>query len=394
VGPGAELRHTTLELLDIERALLEAVERLQCAGRGVAEAGALRSALTQFPLLSDEQTAMVQHLTGSGTGVDVVVGQAGTGKTLALAAARMAWETSGVEVVGTSLSARAARGLEDGAGIESRTLAKVILGLESGTLELGPAHVIVVDEAGMVGTRDLAKLISACDASGSKVVLVGDPRQLPEIDAGGTLSAVVSRIGAVELTENRRQTERWEQMALSALRHGRSELALATYERAGRVHTAPSMGETCNQLVASWASAFGQGRDAVILAVTSKEVATLNEFARAELRRGGQLGPNVLEVDGCGFALGDRVVCLRNDHRLGVLNGTMGTVERGLAGGLFVSIADGERFLPAAYLEAGHLGHGYAVTIHKSQGLTVERSFVRITDPRGGLRRDEPGPRR
>jgi Ti-type conjugative transfer relaxase TraA len=380
VGPGAELRHTTFELLDTEHSLLETAERLRGAGRGVAEAGAVGAALAQFPLLSDEQTAMVQHLTGSGAGVDVVVGQAGTGKTLALAAARTAWEASGVEVLGTSLSARAARGLEDGAGIESRTLAKVLHSMQAGTLDLGPAHVLVVDEAGMVGTRDLARLITICDASGAKVVVVGDPRQLPEIDAGGTLLALASRIGATELTVNRRQNERWEQVALSALRHGRSEVALATYERAGRVHTAPNVHDTCERMVESWVSAVAQGRDAVMLAVAGQEVGILNELARTQLRRSGQLGPELLEVAGRGFALGDRVLCLRNDRRLGVLNGTIATVERGLAGGLVVSTADGERFLSAAYLESGHLGHGYALTIHKSQGLTVDRAFVLATE--------------
>jgi conjugative relaxase-like TrwC/TraI family protein len=380
VGPGAEHRHTTLELLDTEHALLETAQRLHGAGRGVATLSAVGTALAQYPLLSPEQVVMVEHLTSSGAGVEVVVGQAGTGKTLALAAARSSWVTSGFEVLGTSLSARAARGLEEGAGIESRTLAKVLQTLESGTLALGPSHVVVVDEAGMAGTRDLARLIEACDAAGSKVVLVGDPRQMPEIDAGGTLAALASRIGAVELTENRRQADRWERVALSALRHGRSEVALATYERAGRVHTAPSVRDTCERLVESWASAFGQGLDAVMLAVSRQEVGTLNELARAALRRSGHLGPDVIELDGGGFAVGDRVVCLCNDRRLGVLNGTSGAVGRRLGSGLVVSTADGERLLPASYLVAGHLGHGYAVTVHKSQGLTVDRAFVLATE--------------
>jgi conjugative relaxase-like TrwC/TraI family protein len=380
VGPGAELRHTTLELLDTERALLETAQEVGRVGRGLVSALTLSTTLAQFPLLSDEQIAMVERLTRSGAGVEVVVGQAGTGKTLALAAARASWETSGLEVLGTSLSARAARGLEDSAGIESRTLAKLFHGLESGAVELGPAHVVVVDEAGMVGTRDLARLIEACDVADAKVVLVGDPRQLPEIEAGGALAALVSRLGAAELTVNRRQTERWEQVALSALRHGRSEMALATYERAGRVHTAPSVHDTCERVVESWVSAYLQGRDAVMLAVTGHEVATLNELARSELRLRGDLGPDVLPVDGNGFAVRDKVVCLSNDRRLGVLNGTSGSVERRLGSGLVVSTADGHRFLPASYIEAGHLGHGYALTVHKSQGLTVDLAFVLATE--------------
>jgi conjugative relaxase-like TrwC/TraI family protein len=376
VGPGAELRHTTLELLACERALLETAQGLRDSHRGLASAPALRATLARFSLLSDEQVAMVERLARSGAGVDVVVGQAGTGKTLALAAARESWEASGLEVLGTSLSARAARGLQDGAGIESCTLTKLLSGIKSGAVELGPGHVVVVDEAGMVGTRELARLIEACDAADSKLVLVGDPGQLPEIEAGGTLAALVSRIGATELTENRRQVERSERVALSALRHGRSAVALATYERAGRLHTAPSLREAQTALFQSWADAFARGRDAVMLAVTRQEVAVLNELARTELRQRGRLGPDVVTVEDTAFALGDRVVCLRNDHRLGVLNGTTGAVERQFGSGVIVSTAQGERFLPASYLEAGHLGHGYALTVHKAQGLTVERAYV------------------
>jgi conjugative relaxase-like TrwC/TraI family protein len=376
IGPGAELRHTTVELLDTERVLLETAQAIGRAERGLASEQALEVTLARFPLLSEEQIAMVKRLTRSGAGVDVVVGQAGTGKTVALAAARVCWETSGLEVLGTTLSARAARILEDGAGIESRTLARLLRGIESGTIELGPAHVLVVDEAGMVGTRDLARLVEASDAADAKVVLVGDPRQLPEIEAGGTLSALLSRVGAIELTVNRRQVERLERLALSALREGRSELALAIYERAGRVRTAPNVKESCERLVESWASDFCQGRDAVMLAVTRQEVATLNELARDELRRSGQLGCDVFVADGSRFAIGDRVICLRNDRHLDVLNGTIGSIERRLGSGLVVSTADGERFLPASYVEEGHLSHGYAVTVHKSQGLTVDRAFL------------------
>ncbi|HXN62597.1 MAG TPA: MobF family relaxase, partial [Acidimicrobiales bacterium] len=380
VGPGAELRHTTLELLVQERSLLDTAVRLQRAGSGLAGSLEVAAALAQFSLLSDEQVAMVERLTRSGAGVDVVVGQAGTGKTLALAAARASWESSAYEVLGTALSARAARGLADGAGIESRTLAKLFSELGSGALVLGPGHVLVVDEAGMVGTRSLGRLIEAAEIADAKVVLVGDPRQLPEIEAGGALAALVARIGAVELTENRRQVERWERLALSALRHGRSEVALATYGRAGRVHTAPSVREAQALLVGSWAHAFGQGRDALMLAVARTEVAGLNELARETLRRSGSLGEDLIEVDGRGFALGDKVVCLRNDARLGVLNGTTGIVERAAGSALVVSTTDGERLVPRPYLEAGHLAHGYALTVHKSQGLTVDLAYVLATE--------------
>ena len=85
---------------------------------------------------------------------------------------------------------------------------------------------------------------------------------------------------------------------------------------------------------------------------------------------------DLLEADGLGFAAGDKVICLRNDRRLDVMNGTIGTIEARVGNSLVVETPDGPRSLPAEYLEAGHLGHAYALTVHKSQGMTVERAFV------------------
>ena len=319
---------------------------------------------------------MVRQLVSSGAGLEVVVGKAGAGKTLALAAARQVWEDSGHRVLGAALSARAARGLEDGAGISSETLARVLARLSSRALELEPRDVVVLDEAGLVGTRHLSALVGAADAAGAKLVLVGDPRQLPEIEAGGALGALARRLGAIELTENRRQHEPWERFALDALRLGRAEVALATYEQAGRVHTAPTIAVTRTRLVERWAGSFLAGHDAVMLAVGRAEVAELNALARVALRQSGRLGPDVLECDSVGFAVGDRVVCLRNDRRVGVTNGTLGLVERAVGSGLAVKTGDGICVLPASYLEAGHLGHGYTLTVYKAQGVTVDRAFV------------------
>jgi conjugative relaxase-like TrwC/TraI family protein len=383
VGRGGEIRHTTYELLGIERSLLGAAGRLRRDGRGIADRTDLVAALNHFQLLSDEQAQMVASLTSSGSGLEVVVGKAGAGKTLALAAARMSWESSDYRVRGAALSARAARGLRDGAGIESQTLASLLSGIETGRLQLTASDVVVVDEAGMVGTRALATLVESTERAGAKVVLVGDPRQLPEIEAGGALAGLIERVGAVELTENRRQQSSWERVALDALRMGRADVALATYERAGRIHAAPTMAEAQSALVERWAESFQQGHDAVMLAGSRREVAQLNELARVALRGSGDLTEDLLAVDDVAFAAGDKVVCLRNDRRLDVLNGTIGTVERLAGNGLVIDASDETRILPADYLEAGYLAHAYALTVHKSQGMTVERAFVLSTESLG-----------
>ena len=322
---------------------------------------------------------MVERLTTSGAGVEVVVGKAGAGKTLG---PRRGPDGLGRRAASRCSAPRCRPGrpgdCATGPASSSDTLARVLAGVESGRSASGPADVVVVDEAGMVGTRALAALVDAAEAAGAKLVLVGDPRQLPEIEAGGALAALVERVGAIELTENRRQHEPWERLALDALRLGRAEVALATYERAGRVHSRADHGRGA---AASWSSAgpsrYRAGHDAVMLAVGRAEVAASTRPPAPALRRSGRLGADVLEVDGLGFAVGDKVICLRNDRRIGVVNGTIGTVERARRQRSRRSRRPTATASVAQRLPRGRpLGHAYALTVHKAQGLTVERAFV------------------
>ena len=160
----------------------------------------------------------------------------GPGKTFALAAAREAWEASGHVVVGAALARRAARELEDDAGIPSTSVAALLDEARRRPYTALPRRaVLVVDEAGMVSTRQLAELVDHAERRRAKLVLVGDHRQLAEIEAGGAFRALASRLPAIELTENRRQVDRWERDALELLRDGDPRVALQQYEEHGRV---------------------------------------------------------------------------------------------------------------------------------------------------------------
>ena len=187
------------------------------------------------------------------------------------------------------------------------------------------------------------------------------------------------RLGAVELTTNRRQEQSWERAALDELRHGSVRRGLGSFVAADRVHVAPSMAETRRALVDAWLTAVQKGKEAVMLAVTRGDVAALNETARAALRVAGRLGPDALVVDEQGFAIGDLVVCGRNDRTLGVVNGTRGTIRSVEAGTVILDTGRGPRRLSADYLDQGHLSYGYALTVHKSQGATLDRAFVLAT---------------
>ena len=382
LGPaGPEQKWSTAEMLATESALLNSALEARTMGRVVVAPSVLEQALSERPALAGEQADAVGRLVGDGDGdgLAVLVGPAGTGKTFVLEAARAAWESSGHQVIGTALAARTAAALGASAGMPSFTLARLLSDISSPEGALQPGSVLVVDEAGMVGTRDLAKLWSACQASESKLVLAGDWAQVPEIEAGGMFAALAQGLGAPELTVNRRQAEDWERAALAQLRSGSPAAAVEMYASHGRVVSAETGPGAHQTMVADWWTARSEGHDAVMFALSRAEVDSLNRLARGLARDAGQVRGPDLEVGGRQFALGDEVVALRNDRRLGVLNGLRGTVTAldPVARSLTMLTQSGtELALPEQYLGQGHLGWGYAVTLHKGQGSTVDRAYL------------------
>ena len=382
--PKTGSRYSTQELIQLETRLVRRAATDSGEPRGAADENSVLAALSARPSLSDEQVEMVATLTTSGRAVDVVIAAAGTGKTFSLDAARDAWQRSRHHVIGTSLAARAAAELEATAGIPSHTVAGLLADLdlpEHGGLR--PNTVLVIDEAGMVGTRLLARVLDHAEAAHAKVVLVGDPRQLPEIDAGGLLRGLGRRIPTIRLTENRRQHEAWERAALAQLRRGDVDQAIAAYEHHGRIctnETAPAARDT---MTADWWAATVAGEQALMLATRWYDVDDLNARARARLVDAGMVSGATLTIDERPYQTGDRVMTLRNDRRLGVRNGTCAVVtavdpeqrEMTVCTDTGVTLA-----LPARYLDAGHVRHAYATTIHKAQGQTVDRAFVLGSD--------------
>ena len=364
-----------------EHRLLDLVEDSQPRQAGRAHHQHIDAALANQPTLEPEQEAMVHQICEKGVGVDVIEGIAGSGKTFALAAAHDAWSASGYQVRGACLAARAAQRLEDGSGIPSTTLDRLQRSLA--TDPLTQADVVVIDKAGMVSTRSLLRLVEPAQAAGAKVVLVGDPRQLPELEAGGAFAALIDRHGHAKLETNRRQTEPWEQDALAQLRHGDVDRAFDQYLGHDRIHHCWGGEDALTQLVSDWHAARQTGVDALMVAANLRLVDDLNDRARELLQHEGQLGPDMVRIGHRAFTVGDSVLALRNDYRLGVLNGTRGTIERinPTARRLEVETGDGNRLsIPFDYAAGGALTHGYATTIDKAQGATVDRCFVLVEE--------------
>ncbi len=321
-----ERSYSTPGLLALERCIIDHALTARDRRASPRAATAVERALRRRPSIADEQAAMVRRLVLEPAGVAVVVGQAGTGKTFALGAAREAWEASGRRVLGAALARRAARELEEGAGIPSTSVTALLEQLRRRPLStFGRGAVLVIDEAAMVPTRELAEVVERVRAAEAKLVLVGDHRQLPELGAGGAFRGLLTRVPVIELTENRRQAAEWERDALALVRSGAAADAVDAYERRDRVVSGGDAARVRQRLVADWWSA-GEPDGSLMIAHRRVDVADLNGRAHALMRAAGALGPDELRVGGAGFSVGDRVVLRRNERSLDVVNGDRGTV--------------------------------------------------------------------
>jgi Ti-type conjugative transfer relaxase TraA len=377
-------RFTTREMIGIEREMLDRSERLAGNRQHVVSADRRAQVLAEGRQLSAQQRAAFEHVTG-GTDLAVLVGVAGAGKSTMLESARRAWEAGGYSVKGAALAGIAAENLENASGITARTLASWERSWEKGYDRLSHRDVLVIDEAGLIGTRQLARVLESAEKAGAKVVLVGDPEQLQAIEAGAPFRGIAAQAGTAELTEVRRQQHAWQQQATGWLATGRTAEALEAYEREQRVRAAPTRDEARGALLMAWQRA-GRERPSesrLMLAYTRDDVQALNERARALRQTAGELGRGetiATERGAREFAPGDRLYFLKNERSLGVKNGSLGTVERIRDGVLQVRL-DGQesRRVVVDASQYPHLEHGYAATIHKAQGVTVDRTYVLAT---------------
>ncbi|MGE0026373.1 MAG: MobF family relaxase [Thermoleophilia bacterium] len=380
-----EARYTTPDMLDVETRLID----MACAPAihpRLARPVEVERAIAARLSLGDDQAAAIRHLCSGEARARLMEARAGSGKTFALEAVREAYESSGVAVVGTAWQAQAAEVLQRDAGIASETTALILERAARGQEAIPAAAVVICDEASTMPTRALERLVQVVAADGGRLILVGDRAQLPPVDAGGGFAALCVRLGAVELTENRRQRTELQRAIAERLAEGRAGDAISLLAEHGRLRAFDDGADARRALIRAWAqTSLPDPAAAVILAHDRREVRLLNEMARAELDRAGRLSDRRLVAEGQEWAIGDRLLCRRNDYRLDVRNGTRGVVvgldERERA--LMLWTDDGrEVALPADYLR--HAEHGYAMTGHVSQGTTVDRTYLLATPERGG----------
>lgn len=377
--------YTTREMLAMERAIIAAaIRRKDDAQQRVSAVPGLLA----HSQLSEEQVHALRHVTESPGAVAIVRGLAGTGKSTLLAAAHDCWKEGGLRVIGAALAGKAADGLQHSSSINSQTLHSLIAELDNGHRQLSNRDVVVIDETGMVGTRQLQQILDHVHCAGAKAVLVGDPAQLQPIEAGGMFPHLSDLLGHAQLTDIRRQEKLADREMIERLLVGDVDAVLADLEARHMLVTAPGL-EIQQRMVEAWMKQWNPARpdETLMLAGTRSEVYWLNMLAREHLINAGLLNGS-LDVDTehglREFSRGERVLFTRNDKRLNVRNGQTGT----LLG--WKDFDDGHRYIDIALddgqrvrvdpMEYRHLDYGYALSVHKAQGQTVDHTLVLMGD--------------
>lgn len=376
-------RFTTHEVRAEVRALDGALHQLagQDARPTLDRGESARAGLDQGQRFAADQIA-------AGKGLVVVEGFAGAGKSTMLRAAAEDLRFSGHDVLGVAPSGKAAKGLEQSAGIESHTLTKTLIDIEKGNTKLTADSVVIVDEAGMARNEELGRLAQHVADAGGRLVLVGDERQLGAVGRGGGFAEAreIAGSGTARLDEIHRQREDWQRDATQAFGEGRARDAIQAYLDHGKVEWAASRGTARDMLVADYVRELERGtspRDMLALAQENRDVRQMNTEIRAAIKERGGLQDartyRLEHADGNSqkieIAVGDRVVFERNNARTGEKNGEFGTVTKTDRRGFDVRMDDGRM----QRVEDGgqhQMSHGYASSIHKSQGATVEKTYT------------------
>lgn len=370
-------KYTTRELLRLEAEMANrAIWLSQRSSHRVTETS-LAAVVERHKQLSQEQRVAIEHVAGPER-IAAVIGRAGAGKTTMMKAACEAWEAGGYRVVGGALAGKAAEGLEKEAGIASRTLSSWELRWSQGRDRLDDRTVFVLDEGGMVSSRQMAVFVEAATKAGAKLVLIGDPEQLQPIEAGAAFRAIAERIGYAELETIYRQREQWMRDASLDLARGRIGKAVETYGAHGRIQASMLKAQAVTNLIADWNRDFDTAKTSLILTHLRRDVRMLNTLAREKLVERGIVGEGHLFTTPDGnrmFAAGDQIVFLKNEGSIGVKNGMLARVVEASPRRLVAEIGEGDhrRRVCVEQRFYNNVDHGYATTVHKSQGATVDR---------------------
>ena len=399
-----DFRYTTRSVLDLEKELIKSADSLkEKRVHGASDKIIARAIENAAKPMTEEQKEAVRHVTRKEAGLRSLEGLAGTGKTSTLAVAREALEKAGYSVLGAATSAKAAREMEEGAGIKSATIESLTFrmhptmgyrvyhhmrqlaraAMHKPTFKLKPLKfnkntVLVLDEAAMISTRELAKLVTAVEKGSGMLITVFDRKQLQAIGPGGGAAFLADRHGKAELTNIVRQKNQRDIEAVRAFASGRADEALQNLAERGKVHVAKNREAALSKLISDWAvNDYGKREGALIFVGTRAEARDANERCQAARLRNGEIAGKCASLAEASLYQSDRVLFTKNSKTVGVENGSLGTVT-GLKSGSSIAVVklDSGVTVQVPLKSYKSLELGYAVTTHKGQGTTVDNAYI------------------
>ena len=323
--------------------------------------------------LSQEQINSVYHI-ARGHNLSLIVGKAGTGKSYSLRVAKELWDKKGYKTYGVSISGKAAEELQKSSNINSKTIHSFLYSLGKNYIKLNKKSVVVMDEAGMT---DLPSMFKVIDKVHAKLVLIGDPQQLQPIGVGLPFESLIKSFGAAEINTVKRQQVKWQQKATELLSRGYTEKALKKYNNKGYVEFSD---KPLDVLLDKFVSVYKKTNNMpLVLTYTNKDVNSINSTVRDYLVKNNKLGDGYVFETHKGnkaFCVGDKIICLENNNSFGVKNGTAGIIDN-IDKNIIRLKADGKVFNIDVNVYK-KFDYGYAVTIHKAQGMTVDDSVFYV----------------
>lgn len=378
-------RFTTREMLQIERQTIQHAEARQADMTHIASC---KNTLSNYHSLSDEQIKALQYVTETSGAVKAVRGLAGTGKSYLLRAAAETWVASKFNVTGVALAGKAAQSLEEGSGIKSQTLHSLLNEISSGQKILLSNDIIVVDEAGMIGSRQMHDVLNYIHAAGAKAILVGDPQQLQPIDAGGSFRSLSDKLGFASLTQIRRQEQESDRLMIHDLIGGKSDDVINSLVEREMLKVVPNA-NVYSEIVNEWATNISARKmqQSLMLAGTKSDVYQLNILARERMVQQHHLYSEVFVATEHGdraMAVGERILFTQNNRSLGIKNGQTGNLKKWYLdnhGNMIFDVhIDTGKTVPINLTQYKHIDYGYALSVHKAQGQTVDKVYVLASD--------------
>ena len=381
--------YTTTEMMLLEREMLQLAYRRD-------EQHILKDTDLPDTLQPEQREAALWAMTDANA-VTVVEGTAGAGKTFTMAAVAAAYKRNGYTVAGLSNSWSAALNLKKEAALaDGRAITGWLNGVRSGKIKLDEKTCVILDEAGMSGAREMRDVLQECKNAGAKVILLGDTLQQKSVTCGDPLRVIARQNGSKRLDEIRRQKDAAQRAAVHDFFAGRAQLGLQTYIENERVKITTGEEATTAAMIADWHTARADGGSDLLIAVTKAEVRELNRLAHEKRKENGELGDS-LQVKSMDvgkdslteFSIGDEVVIRvskakdeiynRELFKIVAITDTKLQLQSAAGRAVEIDTADESWQYKDDDGEAAGLGlqHSYAITAYASQGLTVDRAFVK-----------------